>query len=126
MDLMATVCSTQSRSQDSHGWYLGQMHDLFNYLNLDTREIRRNIRRDEQAKASTRSHERYGFLPSRIPLGVLEKDGGTSIAGFCVKKFLGRSRTDMDSAGLKIVSPFNIDESLPPCQLDLHDWVVLR
>jgi hypothetical protein len=33
-------------------------------------------------------------------LGVLENDGGTSIAGFCVKKFLGRSRTDMDSAGM--------------------------
>jgi hypothetical protein len=46
------------------------------------------------------TQERYGFLPSRIPLGVLENDGGTSIAGFCVKKFLGRSNTDMGSAGM--------------------------
>ena len=52
------------------------------------------------SKASSTPHERYGFLPSRMLLGVLENDGGTSIAGFCVKKFLGRSRTDMDSAGM--------------------------
>ena len=52
------------------------------------------------SNASSTTHERYGFLPSRMLLGVLEKEGGTSIAGFCVKKFLGRSRTDMDSAGM--------------------------
>jgi hypothetical protein len=51
-------------------------------------------------RAPNTPHERYGFLPSRMLLGVLENDGGTSIAGFCVKKFLGRSNTDMDSAGM--------------------------
>jgi hypothetical protein len=31
---------------------------------------------------------------------VLENDGGTSMAGFSVKKFRGRSNTDMGSAGM--------------------------
>jgi hypothetical protein len=46
------------------------------------------------------THDRYGFLPSLTPLGVLENDGGTSIHGFCAKKFLGLNNTDIGSAGI--------------------------
>ena len=46
------------------------------------------------------AHDRYGFLPSLTPLGVLENDGGTSMHGFCAKKFLGLNNTDIGSAGM--------------------------
>jgi hypothetical protein len=49
---------------------------------------------------SPSTHDRYGFLPSLTPLGVLENDGGTSIHGFCAKKFLGLNNTDIGSAGI--------------------------
>ena len=39
-------------------------------------------------------------FPAAIWLGVLEYDGGTSRAGFCVKKLRGRKRTVMGSAGI--------------------------
>ena len=39
-------------------------------------------------------------LPEATWLGVLEYEGGTSRQGLDVKKFLGRSRTDIGSAGI--------------------------
>jgi len=50
--------------------------------------------------SSISTHDRYGFFPSLTPLGVLENDGGTSIHGFCAKKFLGLNNTDIGSAGI--------------------------
>ena len=39
-------------------------------------------------------------LPAATWLGVLEYEGGTSRQGFDVKKFLGRRRTLIGSAGI--------------------------
>jgi hypothetical protein len=42
---------------------------------------------------------RKPFLPAAISLGLVEYEGGTSSAAFCVKKFRGLKRTLIGSAG---------------------------
>jgi hypothetical protein len=94
--------STQSLSKDLVEWYKDSAMILTYFLSSRDKMYKdlSEYQKWYIFKAPSTPHERYGFLPSRMLLGVLEKEGGTSIAGFCVKKFLGRSRTDMDSAGM--------------------------